>query len=900
VQVTDERGQPVGTARLRTPPQVAAHAGRPVIQPESTPAKGFTNSLGMQFAHVPAGKSWLGGGGNKPGDQDVEFKEDFYLGVYEVTQEEWQKVTGLSPSHFSRSGQGKEAVQDVPDAELKRFPVESVSYDDIQTFLARLNEITAESGWTYRLPREGEWEYACRGGPLSDRSQSAFDAYFDKPVDLLLPEHANFAHAKSPKRTCQVGKFPPNPLGLYDMIGNVWELCDDAVTDDQPAPGRRLRGGFWGDTQEYCRVASVGWAMPKHRANGIGFRLARVRVQPNYYRNSLGMEFVLVPQGKSWLGGGRGQPGDKEVEIPEDFYLGKYEVTQEEWQMLTGSNPSNFKAVNGVAPEHQKRFPVEQVLWDEAQDFIKRVNEKTKETGWVYRLPTVVEWEYACRGGPLSDRNQSAFDFYFERPATTLLPAQANFDFGEHALKRPCQVGSYPPNHLGLCDMHGNVVEWCEDEQLVNSARLRAIRGGCWGYDAESCRAARPNAFGPSSRDHNIGLRLARVRTTAEPLTDAGFVPLFNRDDLSGWTAKRSATIDWRNENGTITGRNRSASLNSAGQLTSQKQYKDFHFRCEVLAGSGVEPVILFRNDDSLVKGARRGYALTDPLPGSPVIAEGWGHGALYADDFQILPHQSRLAPATETDLGIKAGDWYQLEFIARNQTVEVRINGKKTATYSSSAPTLNKAGSISLRCGAGADIAFRNLQIKDLSASEPAVVDQNGYEAFARGSWQPVLNERAKPIELRNAQFRDNRLEIVNGHAYDKSVSAADLIVRAKVQKLKGQQVQLTLRDVLGVYYFGIYQFDNVERFGIGTRDTRFRVSVKQHFEAVADVPEGEFFELAFAAVGDTLTVYCNGKQVGQIRDASITRPGGVAAHATKGKGVFKDVEVMVLDKAP
>ncbi len=178
---------------------------------------------------------------------------------------------------------------------------------------------------------------------------------------------------------------------------------------------------------------------------------------PPQFTNALGMEFVRVPKGKSWLGGGGGTPGDREVEIKQDFYLGKYEVTQGEWEKITGLNPSGFKAVAGVRPENQKRFPVEQVPWNDAQDFIKLANEKLKERGWVYRLPTEVEWEYACRGGPLSNRLLSAFDFYFDEPTNTLLPEQANFSPDGKGLRRTCEVGSYPPNRLGLYDMHGNV-----------------------------------------------------------------------------------------------------------------------------------------------------------------------------------------------------------------------------------------------------------------------------------------------------------------------------------------------------------------------------------------------------------------------------------------------------------
>src|SRR5437763_9097215 len=129
----------------------------------------------MEFVLVPKGKSWLGGGGGKPGDKEVEIKEDFYLGKYEVTQEEWGKVLGTVPSWFSRVGTGKGGVKDIPEAELKRFPVEQVSWDDAQLFLGQLNKRDKQEGWVYRLPNEAEWEYACRGGPMSDKLDSAYD-----------------------------------------------------------------------------------------------------------------------------------------------------------------------------------------------------------------------------------------------------------------------------------------------------------------------------------------------------------------------------------------------------------------------------------------------------------------------------------------------------------------------------------------------------------------------------------------------------------------------------------------------------------------------------------------------------------------------------------------------------
>jgi formylglycine-generating enzyme required for sulfatase activity len=229
------------------------------------------------------------------------------------------------------------------------------------------------------------------------------------------------------------------------------------------------------------------------------------------FTNSLGMEFVLVPKGKSWLGGSGGKPGDRMIDLAYDFYLGKYEVTQEEWQKVMGSNPSFCKAGAGVTEEDVKRCPVEQVSWDDAQLFLSSVNKRDRGHGWAYRLPTEVEWEYACRGGPMTDRSESAFDYYLDKPTNQLRLEQANFEPSQ-GLKRTCKVGSYKPNRLGLYDMHGNVDEWCSDVErpgVAGSPRMH--RGGSWGSTPAQCRAVDGGGCPPSVVHSMVGLRLARV-----------------------------------------------------------------------------------------------------------------------------------------------------------------------------------------------------------------------------------------------------------------------------------------------------------------------------------------------------------------------------------------------------
>ena len=146
--------------------------------------------------------------------------------------------------------------------------------------------------------------------------------------------------------------------------------------------------------------------------------------------------------------------------------------------------------------------------------FLAKLNEREKETGWVYRLPTAVEWEYACRGGPMADKADSAFDFYFARPTNTLLPEQANFS--ETELKRTCMVGSYPPNALGLYDLHGNVWEWCDDKHKTNTeVSARKILGACYLVGSVGCRTVNCARDATSLRYSGLGLRLARVPSGA-------------------------------------------------------------------------------------------------------------------------------------------------------------------------------------------------------------------------------------------------------------------------------------------------------------------------------------------------------------------------------------------------
>jgi formylglycine-generating enzyme required for sulfatase activity len=252
--------------------------------PAAEPVKPKDGPLDMKFVPLPKGTFYMGGGGGKAG-QKTEIKEDFEIAVHTVSQGQWQAVMGNNPSRFSRDGGGKDKVKDITDADLKLFPVESVSWEDAQEFIKKLNEKEAGRGYRYRLPTEAEWEYACRGGATSEE-ECSFHFYLDKPTNDLSSKQANFngnyPSGKADKgpylgRPTKVGSYAPNKLGLYDMQGNVWQWCADLY--DPKGSARVIRGGSWYSYGSYCRASARSGYEPPYRGDSLGVRLVRVPVR---------------------------------------------------------------------------------------------------------------------------------------------------------------------------------------------------------------------------------------------------------------------------------------------------------------------------------------------------------------------------------------------------------------------------------------------------------------------------------------------------------------------------------------------------------------------------------------------------------------------------------------------
>jgi formylglycine-generating enzyme required for sulfatase activity len=272
----------------------ARHAQGNLSGENSTPTNANTNSpniakgfnyqegpLGMKFVKVPKGTFWMGWSSDNPQSKQMTIDRDFELAAHTVTQEQWQAVMGNNPSWFSRQGGGKHMILDVSDEDLKRFPVVNVSWDMVQEFLAKLNQQEKGRGWTYLLPNEAEWEYACRGAATS-QEECSFDFYLNRPSYDLSWDQANFysenpggkgVAGKSIGRTKKVGSYAPNKLGLFDMHGNVWQWCSDVF---RASPNRVFRGGSWHYGGQGCRAADRGGFAQWNGSNFLGFRLSRV------------------------------------------------------------------------------------------------------------------------------------------------------------------------------------------------------------------------------------------------------------------------------------------------------------------------------------------------------------------------------------------------------------------------------------------------------------------------------------------------------------------------------------------------------------------------------------------------------------------------------------------------
>ena len=529
------------------------------------------NSTGPASSGLPVEMVWVPGGSFQMGNPNssVGFNNErpmhtvtlsgFYIGKYEVTQAQYQAVMGTNPSYFTGNN----------------LPVECVRWYDAVVFCNKLSimeeltpayringstnpatwgavpmvnthpiwdAVTIDSGSTgYRLPTEAQWEYAAKGGNGSPGNYTY--AGSNEPDEV-----AWYGGNVGDDSTKPVGTKAANGLGLYDMSGNVLEWCWDwygsysseAQTNptggDPSLAGRIQRGGGYPDSAEFVRSVSRNGYSPGYWANLVGFRLVR----PS---DPVEVEMVWVPGGSFQMGNPDTSiflsDGERPVHTVtlSSFYMGKYEVTQEQYEAVMGNNPSYYFSGNNL--------PVESVSWYDALVFCNklsmtegltpayRINNSTDPAAWGsvptsdnstwdavtidsgsmgYRLPTEAQWEYAAKGG-----NGSPGNYTYAGSNNPDEVAWYNNSDTSRA------VGTLAPNGLGLYDMSGNVSEWCwdwgadyssasqTDPTGASSGSYRMGRGGGWVNNlAEYVRSACRGGSNPYYRNGSRGFRLVR------------------------------------------------------------------------------------------------------------------------------------------------------------------------------------------------------------------------------------------------------------------------------------------------------------------------------------------------------------------------------------------------------
>ena len=223
------------------------------------------------------------------------------------------------------------------------------------------------------------------------------------------------------------------------------------------------------------------------------------------------LEMIWVEPGSFMMGQvGLAEPVH-EVTLTEGFYLGKFEVTQAQYEAVMTGNPDGLSATPSSFGGYPN-YPVEQVSWDDIQVFLSRLNNLESANipaGWAYVLPTEAQWEYACRAGTTTDYSWG----------NDINASQANYIDSNN--NRPLNVGQYASSPWGFFDMHGNVWEWTADwygtyptgNPVVDptgpaSGSARVFRGGSWGLTGPNLRSADRDYFNPSFRYYNIGFRV--------------------------------------------------------------------------------------------------------------------------------------------------------------------------------------------------------------------------------------------------------------------------------------------------------------------------------------------------------------------------------------------------------
>lgn len=448
----------------------------------ATTERPFINSLGMKFVPVPGTHALFCIHDTRRADYRV-----FAQAVGGI-DEAWQKLD----------------YKGAPVSEGEDHPVAGISWHEAKAFCAWLSQ---KEGRSYRLPTDHEWSLAVGIGDHEDpdaspgsKNDTAKGQYVwgtawpppagagnfgDQTLKARLPDSTIIEGYKDGfETTSPVMSFTPNPSGLYDMAGNVWQWCEDKYA--AIGKSRVLRGGSWfdGGTGGFSHLSYRFAFDQAKRSPVIGFRCVLDLEQPVVV-NSLGMKFVAVP-------------GTNVSFCIHDTRKMDYRAFAEETPGLDGTWKS--LGVGGFQVSHQEDHPVVAVTWDEARAFCGWLSRKE---GRMYRLPTDREWSVAAGIANWEDlddspgsKDRKVEDYPWGRDWP---PPVGAGNFADETLKAEMEawkeepivggykdefvttspVMSFSANRLGLYDMAGNAWQWCEDVAEPGS-RMRILRGSSW------------------------------------------------------------------------------------------------------------------------------------------------------------------------------------------------------------------------------------------------------------------------------------------------------------------------------------------------------------------------------------------------------------------------------------
>ena len=502
-------------------PSVSDESNDPITLDSAVAGQSIQFEIGqgqkMTVQFCPPGSFLMGSPAsesNRSYDEDqvqVAISKGFWLGQTEVTQGQWAVVMGINPSYFKGDD----------------LPVEQVSWEDAQAFIAKLNQnVPLPTGWKYALPTEAQWEYACRAGTETPFHFGSVLNGREANCDGNNPYGTTTAGPYL-KETVVVGTYAPNEWGLHDMHGNVWEWCADGYVEkllggfDPVAPsagsGRVIRGGSWNCDALLCRAANRDWGTPDYRYYRVGFRVAAVpagatssktAVHANPaeaaskdlpFINGLGMKFV--PAGTLGVLFSVWETRVKDFEafveetghdaISENSFGTKAYTLEENADGSVGWDQNGGSWRDPRFPTQQTgEHPVVCVSYLDAEAFCAWLTEKERASGKIpatasYRLPTDSEWSRAVGGSEFpwgehfppraTDGNYcgaEAMVGVLEGMTTEL----GSVGFKDSAV-RTAPVGMFAENRFGLHDMGGNALEWCSSWYTadLNAAETKKV-----------------------------------------------------------------------------------------------------------------------------------------------------------------------------------------------------------------------------------------------------------------------------------------------------------------------------------------------------------------------------------------------------------------------------------------